>query len=59
MSNQNAPIDVTAEQAKRVVEAAISWRWKLEYNPVMTECEWRLYEATSQYGENYKGLRGR
>jgi hypothetical protein len=56
-SASNVPMDVVAENAEAVVKAAIAWRWSQAKEPVLTVAEWRLYEATGNYGSDYKGLR--
>jgi hypothetical protein len=56
MSSNNVPLDVVAMDAEAIVKAAIAWRWSQAEEPVLTVAEWKLYEATGNYGSNYKGL---
>jgi len=57
MSDENVPMDATAMYAEEIVKAAIAWRWAMDADPVLTRAEWRLHEATGNYGSEFKGLR--
>lgn len=57
MDDMNVPMDLTAAGAAAIVQASIAWRWSLDSNPVLTAAEWKLFEATGDYGSEYKGLR--
>jgi hypothetical protein len=56
MDDENVPMDVTATQAEAVVKAAMAWAYSIDISDRFTQLEWRLYEALTAYGDEYKGL---
>lgn len=57
--NGNAPADATAMQAEAIVRAAIEWRTQKGPNEYLSLAEWELYQAVTNYGNVYKGVKGR
>ena len=57
MNDMNVPMDAIAMHAEEIVKAAIIWRWSLDSNPMLTAAEWKLFEATGEYGDTFRGLR--
>jgi len=53
----NVPADATAMQAEAIVRAAIAWAWTVQPDDRMGRNDWKLYEACTQYGDDFKGLR--
>jgi len=56
MSDEHAPMDARAMKSEEVIKAAIAWRWAQDDQPRLSLAEWKLYQATTDYGSDYAGL---
>lgn len=58
-NEENAPMDATAMHAEAIIRAAIEWRFERGDHTLMNRAEWKLFEACNEYGDQYRGVRGR